>query len=72
MTDDSDDEREEVFADGDRGYDGTTVPVQIEDIIHEKGSAVINGTLQYNGHLIRADGHGVIVVDEAKELKPRT
>jgi hypothetical protein len=72
MTDDSDDEDEDVFADHDRGYDGTRVPVRIEDIVHDEGSAVIMGALQYDGHLIHADGHGVIVVDEATKPEPKT
>ena len=59
---DSDDEE---FSDGERGYDGTLSPVQIDDIDHSKGPAVIVGALQQNGHLIRAEGMGLLVVENA-------
>jgi hypothetical protein len=57
---DSDDEE---FSDDERGYDGTCTPVRIEDIDHSRGPAVIVGALQQNGHVIRAEGMGLLVVE---------
>jgi hypothetical protein len=46
-----------------RGYDGTQKPVQIEDVEHVDSPAVILGALQQDGHIIRADGVGVLIVE---------
>ena len=64
---DHDRNEDDAFADNDRGYDGTSAPVQIEDIVHEHGAAVISGALQCNGHVIHAEAAGVIVVDDGQQ-----
>ena len=63
--DDFDDDAEDVFADNERGYDGTKNPVHIEDIDHSAGPAVIVGSLRQDGHIITADGRGTLVVENA-------
>ena len=53
------------FADNERGYDGTRSPVHIEDVDHSTGPAVILGSLRQDGHIITADGRGMLVVESA-------
>lgn len=52
------------FIDGvsEKGYDGTREPVRIEDVDHSNAAAVVVGSLVSDGHLIRAEGVGIIVV----------
>jgi hypothetical protein len=59
------DDDAEVFADNETGYNGLREPVQIERIDHANGPAVILGALRQNGHVISADGKGVLVVESA-------
>jgi hypothetical protein len=60
-----DDAGNEIHADSEIGYDGTTAPVHIEDIDDTNGPAVILGELRQDGHVISADGRGVLVVKSA-------
>ncbi len=48
---------------GERGYDGTKIPVKLEDIEHAAAPAVVVGALQQDGHIIRADGVDVLIVE---------
>jgi hypothetical protein len=63
--DSSDDWDDEVYSDNETGYNGLTVPVQIEAVDHRRGPAVILGALQQGGHIIRAEGMGVLVIETA-------
>jgi hypothetical protein len=63
--DSENDEDPEVFADNETGYNGLSEPVQIEEVDHRIGPAVILGTLQQDGHVISADSTGVLVVETA-------
>lgn len=62
---DSDDAEDEVFSDNETGYNGVAEPVRIEEIDHTIGPAVILGALRQNGHVIRAEGMGLLVVETA-------
>jgi hypothetical protein len=59
------DQGDEVYTDNETGYNGLTVPVQIETIDHATGPAVVLGALQQDGHVIRAEGMGVLVIETA-------
>jgi hypothetical protein len=61
----SKDDDGEDYADNERGYNGLDVPVLIEEIEHTSGPAVILGALRQDGHVITADGRGVLVVESA-------
>ena len=62
---DSNDDEDEVFTDNETGYNGLTAPVQIEEVDHRIGPAVILGELRQDGHVIRAEANGVLVVETA-------
>jgi hypothetical protein len=61
----NDDDDAEVYADNERGYNGMSEPLHIEEIDHTNGPAVILGELRQDGHVIRADARGVLVVESA-------
>jgi hypothetical protein len=65
--DSSEDRDDEVYTDNETGYNGLTTPVRIEDVDHRIGPAVILGAVQQDGHVIRAEGVGVLVVETAIE-----
>jgi hypothetical protein len=64
---DDNDADDEEHADNERGYNGTKEPVKIETIDHSNGPAVIVGALQQNGHVIRAEGVGLLVVENTPQ-----
>jgi hypothetical protein len=59
--DDRDDAEEDMATD--RGYDGTLVPIQLQQVDHTGGPAVVLGAVQHEGHIIRAEGYGVLVIE---------
>jgi hypothetical protein len=63
--DSDDDQDDEVYADNETGYNGLDAPVQIETVNHTTGPAVILGAVQHDGHVIRAEGVGVLVIETA-------
>ncbi len=61
----SKDDDGEVFAYNEHGYNGVDEPVQIEEVEHTDGPAVIIGAIRQDGHVITADSRGVLVVESA-------
>ena len=61
LKDHSDDDSDDVETE--RGYDGTKKPVRLEDVEHADRPAVILGALQQDGHIIRADSFGVLIIE---------